>query len=380
MPIRLVASTRTARSFLALITLATPMLLFGPSARADIASDIAAAKARLAALQDQTEQISEAYNAAQIDLADAQRRASAARNAASTAQNKLAQQKLAVSTLARSMYMNAGQGTLTTFVAAGDPQAFLDQASTLSQVAASRAQVVDTLKAATKTARDAARAADTAERAAKKQADAVGGKRDQILAAVSQQSALIAQLQDEQARLVAQRQAELARAAEAQRAAAQAQLAQAQADQQSLASEAAATAASAPSTAPARKAAASEPPPPPSGDAVSTAIAWARREMGKPYVYGAAGPDTFDCSGLTMYVYGKAGISLPHYTGSQWNAGRHVSRDQLQPGDLVFFYSDLHHVGLYIGGGQMIDAPHSGAYVEQVPVWWDLYQGAVRVA
>src|SRR5512142_1757804 len=76
--------------------------------------------------------------------------------------------------------------------------------------------------------------------------------------------------------------------------------------------------------------------------AAAVAVAWAYRELGKPYVWAADGPDRFDCSGLAMYVWSKAGVQLPHYTGDQWNAGRHVSRDALAPGDLVFFYSDLH--------------------------------------
>jgi cell wall-associated NlpC family hydrolase len=99
------------------------------------------------------------------------------------------------------------------------------------------------------------------------------------------------------------------------------------------------------------------PPPPPhisgSGGA-ATAVAWAFREIGKPYVWAAAGPNSFDCSGLTQYVWAKAGVYLGHYTGAQWNEGTRVSRSQLAPGDLVFFvgsdgsYSVPGHVGIYI--------------------------------
>jgi len=107
-------------------------------------------------------------------------------------------------------------------------------------------------------------------------------------------------------------------------------------------------------------------------------VQWAYRELGKPYVWGAAGPDSFDCSGLTQYVWAKAGVYLDHYTGSQWNEGRHVSQAELAPGDLVFFGSDLHHVGLYIGNGNMIEAPHTGANVRISPYLRSDYAGAVR--
>jgi cell wall-associated NlpC family hydrolase len=108
------------------------------------------------------------------------------------------------------------------------------------------------------------------------------------------------------------------------------------------------------------------------------AVQWAYDELGKPYQWGAAGPDSFDCSGLTQYVWGKAGVYLDHYTGSQWNEGAHVSRDQLQPGDLVFFGSDLHHVGLYIGNSKMIEAPYTGANVRISDAFRSDYAGAVR--
>ena len=112
----------------------------------------------------------------------------------------------------------------------------------------------------------------------------------------------------------------------------------------------------------------------------TTALRAALTQRGKPYVWGAAGPDSYDCSGLVLWAFAQEGISLPHYTGDQWNSGMHVSRADLEPGDLVFFFADISHVGLYIGNGLMVDAPSTGQVVQVQPVFWDSFVGAVRIA
>lgn len=117
------------------------------------------------------------------------------------------------------------------------------------------------------------------------------------------------------------------------------------------------------------------------GDSVGVqALRKALTRVGDPYVWGAAGPNAFDCSGLVVWAYAQIGISLPHYTGYQWNSGIHVSRSQLEPGDLVFFFPDIGHVGIYVGGGMMLDAPTYGQPVQVQPVFWSAYVGAVRIA
>ena len=123
--------------------------------------------------------------------------------------------------------------------------------------------------------------------------------------------------------------------------------------------------------------------PPPAGTLGQQAAAIAQQYLGVPYVWGGASPSGFDCSGLVVYVYGRLGVSLPHYTVSLWNSGAHVSRDQLAPGDLVFFYS-LDHVGIYLGGGLFIHAPHTGTVVQISSLnssWYSsAYDGAVRIS
>ncbi|MGW8380710.1 NlpC/P60 family protein [Streptomyces sp. ODS28] len=107
-------------------------------------------------------------------------------------------------------------------------------------------------------------------------------------------------------------------------------------------------------------------------------IAFAKQQLGKPYVWGATGPSSYDCSGLTQDAWKSAGISLPRTTWDQVKIGTKVSKSQLQPGDLVFFYDDISHVGIYAGGGQMIHAPKPGANVRYESINYMPFHSAVR--
>jgi peptidoglycan DL-endopeptidase CwlO len=111
----------------------------------------------------------------------------------------------------------------------------------------------------------------------------------------------------------------------------------------------------------------------------SIAIKTALSKIGSPYVYGATGPSSFDCSGLTGFAYAAAGVHLPRSSGEQAGVGTPVSRSELQPGDLVFFYSPISHVGLYIGGGKMVHARTFGQPVAVTSVDQAGYNMAVRV-
>jgi peptidoglycan DL-endopeptidase CwlO len=122
----------------------------------------------------------------------------------------------------------------------------------------------------------------------------------------------------------------------------------------------------------------SYPPAPPASGRGGQAVAFARAQLGKPYVFAAAGPDSFDCSGLTMAAWRSAGVSMDHYSGSQAASFPKVGWNQLQPGDILVFYPDFHHVGLYIGGGQMIHAPHTGDVVRIADAWRTEFQFGVR--
>ncbi len=121
-------------------------------------------------------------------------------------------------------------------------------------------------------------------------------------------------------------------------------------------------------------------------DVSSRAVAFAFAQLGKPYVWGATGPSSYDCSGLTSTAYHSAGLALPRTAAEQWWAGRHVNRSGLRPGDLVFYATNtsdpatIHHVGIYVGNGEMIEAPHTGADVRVASIARRDYIGATRPA
>jgi cell wall-associated NlpC family hydrolase len=109
------------------------------------------------------------------------------------------------------------------------------------------------------------------------------------------------------------------------------------------------------------------------------ALAYAKAQLGEPYVRNGDGPSSWDCSGLTMRAWGSVGVSLPHSAGEQYNRGRYVDKSDLRAGDLVFFYpGSISHVGLYAGNGQVIHAPRPGKYVEYIKMSYMPYAGARR--
>jgi len=118
--------------------------------------------------------------------------------------------------------------------------------------------------------------------------------------------------------------------------------------------------------------------PPPKRAARSEVVSIAKQYLGAPYRWGASGPNSFDCSGFTMFVYRQVGVSLPHSSRAQINSGERVSKADLKPGDLVFFGSPIHHVGIYVGGGMYIHAPRTGDVVKISSLSRGGYAGACR--
>jgi peptidoglycan DL-endopeptidase CwlO len=116
----------------------------------------------------------------------------------------------------------------------------------------------------------------------------------------------------------------------------------------------------------------------PASGRAAAAVHFAMAQIGKPYVYGAAGPSAYDCSGLTMAAWGSAGVGLPHSSSAQYGSGTHISPSQLQPGDLVFYYSPISHVGMYIGNGMIVNAENPSAGIRVTGLYSMPFVGAVR--
>ncbi|MBL7489564.1 C40 family peptidase [Frankia sp. AgB1.9] len=358
-----------------------------PDTIAGLTAQIAVVRDQLSGLDDQMTAATEAFDAGRLRLGRAQAAADDAAQRVTRADRTVQDVVQKRRDLAASAYRAGGLNTLSAILG-GDPGAALDRVGALDALArrAGAAETQERLARVDLTqARMDAQAALTSARAA---FDDVATQKQIIETSAARQKGLLDGLIGKQADLerkareeaaAAERARQQAAAAEAARIAQQAADQQVQLRQQSaLVGQAATAFTGTPVTPPAP--APAPPPPVAGGGGAATAVAEAYKQLGKPYVWGAAGPDTFDCSGLTQWVWAKAGVQLPHYTGDQWNAGRHVTRDQLIPGDLVFFDASLDHVGVYIGNGQMIHAPHTGAVVRVENVWWNVFQGGIRPA
>ncbi|MGN6473422.1 MAG: NlpC/P60 family protein [Mycobacteriales bacterium] len=356
------------------VALATSALLSGvlasqPASARSLKDQIAAAHQQLQALNNQAESASEQYNAARIKLAAAQQEATRANASLTTARSQLTSLQTKVGKFAVAAYRGGSSNTVLELISDGSAGTYLSQISSMQAVSASEARTLALVDAAQRVEAAAQSVASAALAKQKAATAAMASSRDKILAAAAKEKNVLSGLEAREAAIVK------AAKQQAARLAAMREAARLRAAQQAMSQAASAISAPVGSVV--------QPVVSGSGGA-RVAVEWAYREIGKPYVWAAAGPNSFDCSGLTQYVWGKAGVYLGHYTGDQWNEGTHITRDQVQPGDLVFFAyntsqpSTIHHVGIYVGGGMMIDAPYTGANVRKEPAFRSDYIGAVR--
>jgi peptidoglycan DL-endopeptidase CwlO len=348
---------------------------------------VAEAQAQLDALNNQAEIASEQYNGAQSNLTQALQTASAANAAAGRAHNEVVTQQAKVGALAAESYESGGlsQG-LAVILNTSDPSQAMTRVSMLQQLSTSQSSLLAAARSADQLYQQSVATASQATATAQTLSADLVQKQAQINAALAQSQQVLAKLTAAQrAQLIAAQKAkEAADQAKAQIALAafnKAQAAQAAATR--VAASRAATARAATAAAAANKVLVKTValPQSPGGSSVAQrAVAAAMTRLGDRYVFGATGPSRFDCSGLVQWAYRQAGISTTHYTGTLWNDYRHIPESQLKPGDLVFFYRDHHHVGIYIGNGLMINAPHTGDVVRIASIAaHGYYSGAVRV-
>jgi peptidoglycan DL-endopeptidase CwlO len=277
---------------------------------------------QLGQLNRQEDQLVEQYNQSRDALDRIRRSLENLRTQASGAENDLRKLQASLGARASAAYVQGAGSAVAAVLGSDDPAAAIARVQVLELLATNDGDLIDQLGVAGK---------------------ALAARRADLVAAEKAQAAEVKRLEAKKA--------EVERAADRTRAL----LARMRAvDRASVPSR--------PSTPVA--------PPPPSGGgdgggsgSAAAAVAFARAQVGKPYCYGGAGMSCFDCSGLTMMAWKQAGISLPHSSAAQYNVGRRISASELQPGDLIFYYSPISHVSIYIGGGQRISATHTGDYV-----------------
>ena len=307
-----------------------------PGGRSDAATaasvqpkpSLAALVAEARQLSNEVDSLGQQYDGLQIQLSHAKTEERLARLAAGRAAKALTGSQQAVAQLAAIGYMNQGVDPTLQMITSSDPQRFLNQASTVQELDNQAADRLNTV-----------------------QRDQIASQRAQVTA--KEEVVSVNQLQKQINSKVKEIQSKL----DVLNSSA---MAQAMAIFQQTGNYPDVVL--------------------PEATTVGTvALRWALSVRGDWYLWGGAGPTRFDCSGLVVWAFAHEGITLPHYTGDLWNSGMHVSRADLQPGDLVFFFADISHVGMYIGNGLMVDAPSTGQQVQVQPVFWNAYVGAVRI-
>ena len=360
----------------AAVAAAAAAALLPGTAAADPSPATLAAKRELARLEVQISEATEEWNAARVRLSAATRAAAAAQGRVTRKERELAAVREGVGSLISAAYRTSGGADpLLRLLSTATPETFLQQAGTVDAIASNQHGRLRDLRAA----RRALEQERSVAGAAVAEADAIEASmqstRTRIEQAIARQQSLVGRLESADAR-----RERLEREAADRRAA---QLAAARARARAAAEAAEAAEAARRAAAAAARASRSRPAPPaysgPASGRASIAVAEAYRQLGKPYQWGAEGPDRFDCSGLTMWVWAKAGVSLPHSSRMQFHEGRRVSQPELQPGDLVFYGSPIHHVGIYVGDGRYINAPQTGDVVKVSNVFRDDWAGAVRL-
>jgi cell wall-associated NlpC family hydrolase len=323
----------------------------------------------VAARAHDLEVLTEQFNEAREQLAATRAAAIRAAEELDAAEAALATARDRVRAIARGAYTGERLGALEAMLTSDSPDELLDRIGTLRTIADHNGAVLGGAEQATADADRAKASAQQVAADAQALVDRVSAQKDDLDAQIAVYQAQYERLNEEEQR--------------ASRAAAERHAAE-----QAAAAAAAAAARPAgparPAPAPPRAPAAAAAPAAAlvgGSAAAQTAVNTAMAQIGDPYVWAAAGPNAFDCSGLVQYAYAAAGINLPHSSRMQSTMGAPVSRDALQPGDLLFFYSPVSHVGIYIGGGQMVHASTSGVPVKTASIdSMGSYNSARRIA
>ncbi|MGY1642162.1 C40 family peptidase [Geodermatophilus sp. SYSU D00703] len=332
------ASARAARRAALVLAAAVGVAFVPNAAGAEEPATASEAAALVAARGHDLEVVTEQFNEAREALAAQQAAAEAAAAQVTEAQAVATAAQQQVSGIARSAFTGESMGSLQALMTSGSAEEFVNRVTLLQTVAGHQGEVLDQAVTAGETAAQAQAEADRVAAEAQEAYDAVA----------EQQAGLQAQ--------IAEYQADYARLSADERRAALEAAASAHGDEEraSRGEREAAPTGGAPVVA--------------GSGSLQAVIDTAMAQRGKPYVWAASGPGSYDCSGLVQYAFRAAGISLPHSSRMQSQMGQQVSRAEARPGDLVAFYSPVSHIGIYLGNGQMVHAPTSGDVVKVASV------------
>ncbi|MBT2455108.1 C40 family peptidase [Streptomyces sp. ISL-86] len=347
-------TVRTAAT-LALAGAATATAFEGTS-QADPQLTPAQVKAEVDRLYEEAEEATEQYNGAKEKAEEAQRALTTLRDETARKTDRINTARSALGSLAATQYRTGSLSTAVQLAMADNPQEYLDRSSFITRAGDHNAAEISSVR---------------------HQLDEVQQLRDKAAGQLADLRARQSELVEHKAVIegkLSTAKRLLARLTAEQRAAYEAQVG---GETPAAPSAGGHARTAAPTT---RTGTGAPNLPPSDGSRAARAVSFAYGAIGKPYVWGATGPGSFDCSGLAQAAWRSAGVSLPRTTYTQINAGQRVSRDQLAPGDLVFFYSGVTHVGIYIGNGQMIHAPRPGSTVRVAPIDSMPWAGAARPA
>jgi len=302
----------------------SPLPAFGAPGTPSTSEDVVAL---MAAKAHELEKITEEFNTARDQLERQEAAARVAADGAAQAQTRLATARQQVRGIARAAYAGGGMSDVHALLTSDSAEDFVQRVSTLSMIASRQNAVLGEAAEAAEAAVSAGATARTAAADAQTIYDAVAAQQQQLQSQIDGYHAEFERLSAQEKRAsIEMAGGRVSRA-----------------DRSDPATQGAVVA---------------------SSRAAQIAVDTALAQRGKPYVWGAEGPNSFDCSGLVVFAYQAAGISLPHSSAMQATMGQPVTRAGLQPGDLVAFYSPVSHIGIYIGNGQMVHAPTSGDTVK----------------
>lgn len=330
----------------------------------NLKAQAAAIAARISSLGIQEEALSETYDQTQSKLDSLQAKLAQAKSALASAQAAASQARKALAADAIQAYVDGGTNPLAASSASNTVTAALLRSEYASTLATDQTNAIDQYRTASLVEETAATDLAKQASAVAAQVSLLATERSNLVATSDQLAAIQGQVTGQLAAAVARQQAAAQAAAAAAAAAQQASMARQLATSNAVGLPSGGQAYSSQTQGPSAPYS-----PPPLSSAAARAVAAAESRIGDWYQWAAAGPSTFDCSGLVMWAYAQAGISLPHFSGAQYADTIHIPMADLQPGDLVFFANPGEHVAMYVGGGDIIEAPYTGAQVHVIPMY-----------